>query len=66
MSGLRRDGLRPDQPMMGEFVRRNPILAALAGAAVLLAVALVLEYAFLKPAVDTGAGRKAAPGRIEE
>ena len=47
---------------MNEFLRRNPVAAALAGAAVLLAIALVLEFVFVRPAPDTGAGRKAAAG----
>ena len=43
---------------MNEFVRRNPVAAALAGAALLLAIALVLEIVFVRPAIDAGTGRK--------
>ena len=50
---------------MNEFLRRNPLLAALAGAAVLLAVALALEIAFVRPTVDAGGGRKAAPAEAK-
>jgi len=42
---------------MGEFVRRNPILAALAAVAFLLAVALVLEYVVARPGGPAGPAR---------
>ena len=50
---------------MNEFLRRNPAAAALAGAAILLALALVLEVVFVRPAIDTGAGRKPSAGEAK-
>jgi len=47
---------------MNEFLRRSPVTAALAGAAVLLAIALVLEFIFARPAIDLGGGRKPSAG----
>jgi len=45
---------------MAEFLRRNPLVAALAGAALLLLVALALEWHFARPALDLGAARRAS------
>jgi len=47
---------------MNEFVRRNPVAAALAGAALLLLVALALEFFFLRPSFDAGGARKPSAG----
>lgn len=46
--------------MMGEFLRRNPILAALAAVAVLLAVALALEFVVSRPGGPAGPARRVA------
>ena len=46
---------------MGDFVRRNPLLATLCAVAFLLAVALALEFVVTRPGGGAGTPRRAAP-----
>ena len=46
---------------MAEFLRRTPVIAALAGVALLLAVAFALEFHFARPNIDLAGARRGAP-----
>lgn len=50
---------------MGDFVRRNPLLAALCAVAFLLAVALAVEFFVSRPGGEPGAPRRAAPAEAK-
>ena len=50
---------------MGDFIRRNPLLATLCAVAFLLAVALAVEFVVTRPGGNAGPPRRAAPAEAK-